>query len=155
MSLVGPRPEMVPVSGRFDPGFGRARVLVRPGCTGLWQISATNAKLIGEAPEFDLFYLRSASVRLDLWVLWRTFVDLIPGTRSVSLADIPFRLCGVDAEDARRCDTLELRPAWRSRREISPGLLQSLENEANATVEEEVPVPFDAPVMPAPSGLIA
>jgi len=72
MSLVGPRPEMPELLTRFDPGFVEARQRVRPGCTGLWQISPDADLLIGEAPQHDLEYLERSSLRLDVWILART-----------------------------------------------------------------------------------
>jgi lipopolysaccharide/colanic/teichoic acid biosynthesis glycosyltransferase len=39
MSLVGPRPEMPNLTDQFDSEFAKQRTSVRPGCTGLWQIS--------------------------------------------------------------------------------------------------------------------
>jgi lipopolysaccharide/colanic/teichoic acid biosynthesis glycosyltransferase len=116
MSLVGPRPEMVPLSGRFDAGFAAARVGTPPGCTGIWQVSATNDRLIGEAPEYDLFYLRHASRRLDLWVLWRTFLGLVPGAdRRIGFDDVPSRFCRIAPEEIQHYADLRLPPAWRQR----------------------------------------
>ena len=114
MSLVGPRPEMLPLSGRFDAAFGAARVETPPGCTGIWQVSVTNDLLIGEAPQYDLFYLRHATRRLDLWILWRTVLEVLPGDRRVSFTRIP-AVCGVDPAEALRYEALELPPAWRRR----------------------------------------
>jgi lipopolysaccharide/colanic/teichoic acid biosynthesis glycosyltransferase len=91
MSLVGPRPELPNLHAALDPEFARARVSVKPGCTGLWQISDRQDNLIGEAPEFDRYYVRHASVRTDLWVLWRTALQMVPGGQStrVSFDDLP------------------------------------------------------------------
>lgn len=72
MSLVGPRPELPAIAAGFEPGFVRRRTRVRPGVTGLWQVSEAARGLIGEVPEFDDLYVESASCRLDLWVLART-----------------------------------------------------------------------------------
>jgi lipopolysaccharide/colanic/teichoic acid biosynthesis glycosyltransferase len=88
MSLVGPRPEMPWLLARFDPGFVSARSVARPGCTGLWQIGADAGRLIGEAPEYDLYYLRHMSARLDLWVICQS-VRVILGGPPVSYADVP------------------------------------------------------------------
>jgi lipopolysaccharide/colanic/teichoic acid biosynthesis glycosyltransferase len=91
MSLVGPRPELPNLHAGLDPDFARARVSVKPGCTGLWQISDRQDHLIGESPEFDRYYVRHASVRTDLWVLWRTALQMVPGGQStrVSFDDLP------------------------------------------------------------------
>ena len=72
MSLVGPRPEMPWLLDTFDPDFVARRTSVRPGCSGLWQVSADCDKLIGEVPEYDLYYISHADVRLDIWILWQT-----------------------------------------------------------------------------------
>ena len=88
MSLVGPRPEMPQLHEAF---YGRQRVAreaTRPGCAGIWQISVDNDRLIHEAPQYDLFYAEHASLRLDLWVLWRTAL-LVLGGRRVGLEDVP------------------------------------------------------------------
>jgi len=76
MSLVGPRPEMAGLADRFPAAFVAARSSVRPGCTGLWQVSGDVDRLIGEAPHYDLYYLDHASPRLDLWILGRTLLSL-------------------------------------------------------------------------------
>ncbi len=88
MSLVGPRPEMPSLLSSFDPHFVTARSVARPGCTGLWQIGADAGRLIGEAPEYDLYYLRHMSARLDLWVIWQS-LRVIAGGVPVSCADVP------------------------------------------------------------------
>ena len=72
MSLVGPRPEMAFMHADADPAFLAERTGVRPGCTGLWQISEAADGLIWEAPEYDRFYLRRSSATLDIWIMWRT-----------------------------------------------------------------------------------
>jgi lipopolysaccharide/colanic/teichoic acid biosynthesis glycosyltransferase len=89
MSLVGPRPEMPQLHRDGDEAFARARTSVRPGCTGLWQVSAAYHRLIWEAPEYDLAYLRLASLRLDLWILWRTLAMTLGWAGPVTLDDLP------------------------------------------------------------------
>lgn len=88
MSLVGPRPEMPHIAQRFSPDQRAARELLRPGCTGLWQVSDAATRMMHEAPEFDLFYATHRSLRLDLWILWRTArQSIVAGT--VSLDSLP------------------------------------------------------------------
>jgi lipopolysaccharide/colanic/teichoic acid biosynthesis glycosyltransferase len=82
MSLVGPRPEMPELMMSFDCEFVDRRLSVPQGCTGLWQISAGNVGLIGEAPELDDFYVANWTVRMDLWILWRTLLALAGRTVS-------------------------------------------------------------------------
>ena len=89
MSLVGPRPEMPSLAATFDPDFVAERMTVKPGCTGLWQISTASAGLIGEAPEYDLLYIRSESIRLDLWVLARTASEMLGRAPLTSIDDVP------------------------------------------------------------------
>ena len=90
MSLVGPRPEMPSLSATFDPEFVRLRLTVRPGITGLWQVSKAASSLIGEHPEFDLFYLEHRSAALNVWILWRTALGIFGGS-TIGLDDVPLR----------------------------------------------------------------
>lgn len=89
MSLVGPRPEMPRLAASFDAGFVAERNTVRPGCTGLWQISADVTRLIGEAPEYDLHYVRHRTLRLDAWIIARTISSMFGHPKIQSLGDIP------------------------------------------------------------------
>jgi len=78
MSLVGPRPEMPNLYGAFDADFAARRTRVRPGCTGLWQISEHCDRMIFEHPEYDGFYLEHRSLGLDLRVMARSVRLLLP-----------------------------------------------------------------------------
>jgi lipopolysaccharide/colanic/teichoic acid biosynthesis glycosyltransferase len=79
MSLVGPRPRQIDEVDVIDESFDALRRRVRPGCTGLWQVSHSAHLLLNAAPQFDLFYLRYASLRLDIWIMLRTLqVDDVP-----------------------------------------------------------------------------
>jgi lipopolysaccharide/colanic/teichoic acid biosynthesis glycosyltransferase len=92
MSLVGPRPEMAYLHDtHFDLVFAEMRTSVRPGCTGLWQISEHCTDMIYEHPEFDEEYLTSRTLRLDLWIMLHTVRLLLPvrDRRLVSLNDLP------------------------------------------------------------------
>lgn len=89
MSLIGPRPEMPELAATFDPDFVAKRTAVRPGCTGLWQISADAAGLIGEAPQYDLAYIERRSARLDWWILMRTARVTFGGRTLSALSDAP------------------------------------------------------------------
>jgi lipopolysaccharide/colanic/teichoic acid biosynthesis glycosyltransferase len=88
MSLVGPRPEMAVLHDRLDPGFARVRTSVRPGCTGLWQVSEDCGLLIGERPQYDTYYVANRSLRLDLWILARTLHKVL-GLGQITLDDVP------------------------------------------------------------------
>lgn len=89
MSLVGPRPEMPSLHAAFTPEVRAARAAVRPGCTGLWQVSVASSGLMHEHPEYDLAYIRALSLRLDLWILARTVSVLLGGRSTVTLSDAP------------------------------------------------------------------
>jgi lipopolysaccharide/colanic/teichoic acid biosynthesis glycosyltransferase len=89
MTLVGPRPEMPTLSASFDPDFVATRVSVKPGCTGLWQISHGSRGLIGEAPEWDTHYVQHATLRLDLWIMFRTVLTMAKIREVQGVSDIP------------------------------------------------------------------
>ena len=81
MSLVGPRPEMPGLHDALPGHVARARTLVRPGVTGLWQVGAHCDGLIGESPEYDACYVRHRSLRFDLWILLQTARKVLQGGR--------------------------------------------------------------------------
>lgn len=89
MSLVGPRPEMVALHDALPQEVAHARTQVRPGVTGLWQVSTAVQGMIGDAPEYDLWYVAEASARLDLWILWRTAAGGLGQTRISDLDAVP------------------------------------------------------------------
>lgn len=78
MSLVGPRPLPVADIERFQ-GPVRRRLLVKPGMTGLWQVSGRADLPWEECVRLDLYYVENWSVTLDLIVLWRTFWAVVRG----------------------------------------------------------------------------
>ena len=73
MSLVGPRPEMPFIVEQYQP-VHRQRLVVKPGITGLWQLSADRAYRIHENLEYDLYYIRHRTFFMDLAVLLHTLV---------------------------------------------------------------------------------
>jgi lipopolysaccharide/colanic/teichoic acid biosynthesis glycosyltransferase len=68
MSLVGPRPEMVAIVKRYED-WQHQRHLVKPGMTGLWQISERGNGLMHERTDVDLEYVQRVSLRTDLKIL--------------------------------------------------------------------------------------
>ncbi|MFH1202024.1 MAG: signal peptidase I [Candidatus Omnitrophota bacterium] len=76
MSLVGPRPEM-PFIVKNYAEVHKQRLLVKPGITGLWQISGQTKQPILANLEYDLYYINNQSVALDFKILLRTFGLLI------------------------------------------------------------------------------
>ena len=76
MSLVGPRPLLPEYLARYTPEQAR-RHEVRPGVTGLAQVSGRNGLTWEEKFALDVRYVDERSVGLDLRILWRTFVAVI------------------------------------------------------------------------------
>lgn len=75
MSVVGPRPS--PTSeNQCCPAWREARLSVRPGVTGLWQVMRTRRKGLDfqEWIKYDMEYVERASCRLDLWIIFRTIL---------------------------------------------------------------------------------
>ena len=78
MSLVGPRPVTDPEIEKY--GENARRILtVKPGLTGLWQVSGRSDTDYSERVSYDLYYLQSWSVWLDFWILYRTPGQIIRG----------------------------------------------------------------------------
>ncbi len=71
MSLVGPRPDQVD-QAKFYSGDEWRRNLVKPGITGLAQVSGRNAILWASRKQLDIEYVASQSTLLDLKILLRT-----------------------------------------------------------------------------------
>ncbi len=71
MSLVGPRPFVVSESAQID-GWAARRFDVRPGMTGVWQVSGRNDLPFDELCRLDYLYVASWSLWWDLAILWRT-----------------------------------------------------------------------------------
>jgi lipopolysaccharide/colanic/teichoic acid biosynthesis glycosyltransferase len=73
MSIVGPRPS--PESeNTLCPSWHDARLSVRPGITGLWQVCRTRQPMkdFQEWIYYDTKYVRNMSLKMDLWIFWQT-----------------------------------------------------------------------------------
>jgi len=79
MSVVGPRPEMPFIVERYGP-MERERLNVKPGITGLWQISYFRKGAIHENLEYDLFYIENKSLLLDIVIISLTGFAIMKGT---------------------------------------------------------------------------
>lgn len=71
MSLVGPRPLPVEESDRID-GAALARLDVKPGITGLWQVCGRSDLTYADLQHLDSVYVRSWSLMWDLRIIWQT-----------------------------------------------------------------------------------
>lgn len=76
MSVVGPRPLLVSYLERYSPEQAR-RHEVRPGITGLAQVSGRNALDWDEKLRLDVDYVDRRSLRLDAAILWRTAIAVL------------------------------------------------------------------------------
>jgi lipopolysaccharide/colanic/teichoic acid biosynthesis glycosyltransferase len=81
MSLVGPRP-MLPWEAQLLAAPYRPRFTVKPGITGLWQVSGRSRLSMQRALELDVEYVRRRSIFLDLTILARTVPALFRGDAS-------------------------------------------------------------------------
>ncbi len=77
MSVVGPRPSPR-VENQFCPPWREARLSVRPGITGLWQIHRTrqSGTDFQEWIKYDIEYVEKRSLALDVWIIWKTIVRI-------------------------------------------------------------------------------
>ncbi len=71
MSLIGPRPDVLEWSD-YQPWQLR-RFEVRPGISGLWQVSGKNRLTMDEMVALDIRYAENRSLKLDLWIIAKTF----------------------------------------------------------------------------------
>lgn len=84
MSVVGPRPSPYE-ENQYCPPWREARLSVRPGITGLWQIKRTRAagSDFQEWIRYDIEYVERQNFWLDLYIIWKTILTVIRGvTRS-------------------------------------------------------------------------
>ena len=79
MSLVGPRPPLPSEVARYDSSVSR-RLLVKPGLTGLWQISGRSDLPWEETVRLDLCYVENWSLALDALILWKTGRAVLTGS---------------------------------------------------------------------------
>jgi len=78
MSLVGPRPEMPFIVAKYTQNDSQ-RLQVKPGLTGLWQLSGDRAFLIHENLEYDLYYIQHRNFFMDLAIMLHTSIFAMRG----------------------------------------------------------------------------
>lgn len=78
MSVVGPRPPLIHEAARYEP-WQRRRLAVRPGITGLWQVSGRSDLGFEEWVRLDLDYIDRWSIGLDLVLVLRTLPAVVRG----------------------------------------------------------------------------
>jgi lipopolysaccharide/colanic/teichoic acid biosynthesis glycosyltransferase len=78
MSLVGPRPEMPFIVEQYGDKE-RQRLKVKPGLTGLWQLSGDRTFLIHENLEYDLYYIEHRNLFMDLAIMLHTSIFAMRG----------------------------------------------------------------------------
>jgi exopolysaccharide biosynthesis polyprenyl glycosylphosphotransferase len=76
MALVGPRPPLPREVAAYTDRVHR-RLLVKPGMTGLWQVSGRSDLSWDETVRLDLYYVENWSLSLDLQILWRTMAAVV------------------------------------------------------------------------------
>src|SRR5208282_2035625 len=78
MSLVGPRPEMPFIVETYNERHSQ-RLHVKPGITGLWQLSGDRNYLIHENIEYDLYYIKNRNFFMDFAILLHTCIFAMRG----------------------------------------------------------------------------
>lgn len=71
MSLVGPRPPLPKEVEEYSE-YDKQRLLVKPGCSGLWQATSRNASDFAEMVQLDIEYINRSSLSFDLWIIFKT-----------------------------------------------------------------------------------
>ena len=71
MNLIGPRPPVPSEVENYKDSYQK-RLSMKPGITGLWQVSGRNNTTYEERIDYDCYYVRNWSLSLDLYLLFRT-----------------------------------------------------------------------------------
>jgi lipopolysaccharide/colanic/teichoic acid biosynthesis glycosyltransferase len=75
MSLVGPRPPLIREVAEYT-NYDKQRLLVTPGCTGLWQVSGRSNIGFNEMVELDLKYIKKRNTWFDIKIIFKTILLL-------------------------------------------------------------------------------
>lgn len=76
MSLIGPRPPLQREVAEYTQ-YDMQRLLVKPGCSGLWQVSGRNEVHFDEMVNFDIEYIQNRSFKNDFKIIWKTVKTMI------------------------------------------------------------------------------
>ncbi|MDM5211546.1 sugar transferase [Peribacillus sp. NJ4] len=76
MSLVGPRPPLRREVDEYLP-FDKQRLLVTPGCTGLWQVNGRNSLGFEEMVKLDIYYIYNRNILFDIKIILKTVKCMI------------------------------------------------------------------------------
>jgi lipopolysaccharide/colanic/teichoic acid biosynthesis glycosyltransferase len=79
MSLVGPRPALPSETEQYGRTTSR-RLLVKPGITGLWQVSGRSDLSWEDSVRLDLYYVENWSFAGDIQILWKTLSAVVRGS---------------------------------------------------------------------------
>ena len=79
MTIVGPRPPLEYEYKHYED-WHKLRLEVRPGLTGLWQVSGRSSVPFHEMVMLDLYYIEQWSLALDLKIMLRTLPVMLAGT---------------------------------------------------------------------------
>lgn len=76
MTLVGPRPPLPREVIEYS-SYDKQRLVVKPGCTGLWQISGRNGLHFDEMVKLDIEYINRSSIILDIVIILKTPIAML------------------------------------------------------------------------------
>lgn len=76
MSLVGPRPPLIREVEKYT-NYDKQRLYVKPGCTGLWQVSGRNHVGFDEMVDLDISYIKSMGIIQDIKIILKTFLVVL------------------------------------------------------------------------------
>lgn len=79
MSIVGPRPALPEETAKYDGTHMVRRIVVKPGITGLWQVSGRSDLSLADSMRLDVHYVENWSLLLDLQILWKTARAVLGG----------------------------------------------------------------------------
>jgi len=76
MSIVGPRPIVKDEISKYNKFFN-SYITVRPGITGLWQVSGRNNTTYNERIDYDIYYIKNMSFILDFYIILKTIPAIL------------------------------------------------------------------------------